>query len=147
MQIVRQHSAATQAPWARRVSAQLAVANSSERDTALGAGAGAAPFERQGEPLCRRESALRILASERPFPAKRALIRTGTAALSVTERSAWPTRVEQIICMSNTKSPHNGAPRTNGFSPFFAPIETIGVSFVINSEATRVALQNGMIFR
>jgi len=36
------------------------------------------------EPLCRRDSALRFLEREQPFPAKRALIRTGTVALSVT---------------------------------------------------------------
>ena len=43
------------------------------------------------EPLCGRDSALRFLPREQPLPAKRALIRTRTAALSATELSAWPT--------------------------------------------------------
>jgi len=35
---------------------------------------------------------LRFLPREGPLPAKRALIRTRTVALNVTELSTWPTR-------------------------------------------------------
>jgi hypothetical protein len=44
------------------------------------------------EPLCERDSVLRFLPREGPLAAKRALTRTRTAALSVTEFSTWPTR-------------------------------------------------------
>jgi len=43
------------------------------------------------EPLCERDSALCFLPREQPLPVKHALIRTRTAALNVTELSAWPT--------------------------------------------------------
>jgi len=39
----------------------------------------------------RRDSKLCLLASQRPFPAKRASIRTDAAAPSLTVRSEWPT--------------------------------------------------------
>src|SRR5210317_2337830 len=44
------------------------------------------------EPLCECDSVLRFLPREGPLPAKRALIRTRTVALNVTELSTWPTR-------------------------------------------------------
>ncbi len=62
------------------------VANSSERNTAQGACVAALR-----ESLCRRDSALRLLTREPPLPAKRALIRTGTGSLRVTELTAWTT--------------------------------------------------------
>ena len=43
------------------------------------------------EPLCECDSVLRFLPREGPLPAKRALIRTRTVALNVTELSTWPT--------------------------------------------------------
>src|SRR5210317_2066295 len=44
------------------------------------------------EPLCECDSVLRFLPREGPLLAKRALIRTRTVALNVTELSTWPTR-------------------------------------------------------
>src|SRR5210317_1738236 len=43
------------------------------------------------EPLCECDSVLRFLPRKGPLPAKRALIRTRTVALNVTELSTWPT--------------------------------------------------------
>ena len=43
------------------------------------------------EPLCECDPVLRFLPREGPLPAKRALIRTRTVALNVTELSTWPT--------------------------------------------------------
>ena len=62
-------------------------ANSSERNTDHGACVAALR-----ESLCRRDSALRLLAREPPLPAIRALIRAGTGTLRVTELTAWTTR-------------------------------------------------------
>src|SRR5210317_2455236 len=48
------------------------------------------------EPLCECDSVLRFLPREGPLPAKRALIRTRTVALNVTELSTWPTRLHSF---------------------------------------------------
>jgi len=57
-------------------------ANSSERNTDHGACVAALR-----ESLCRRDSALRLLAREPPLPA----IRAGTGTLRVTELTVWTT--------------------------------------------------------
>jgi hypothetical protein len=83
---IRSRSAVAQALWARRASEGLARVNSSECNAAHGACATALR-----EPSCRRDSAFRFLTRERPLPAKRTLIHTGTRALSMAEWAAWPT--------------------------------------------------------
>src|SRR5210317_115709 len=50
------------------------------------------------EPLCECDSVLRFLPREGPLPAKRALIRTRTVALNVTELSTWPTSSMRTVC-------------------------------------------------
>src|SRR5210317_1572686 len=57
------------------------------------------------EPLCECDSVLRFLPREGPLPAKRALIRTRTVALNVTELSTWPTSVRSV----NTGKQSSGA--------------------------------------